>query len=249
MDIDDVIEKSWQIYDDVRSEKFIVDPSIPILFFGDSEKYFRSKIRIVTVGLNPSKTEFPENNRFQRFPSARCIYPDILDGRHFNKYLSALNGYFTEKPYRRWFNSYEPILNGLGSSYYCFHESTSLHTDLCSPLATDPTWSNLTDCQKEKLETDGNILWQNLIHILLPDVILISVRSKYLDRIGKFGEWKVIYTVERKNPYEVKLSHMKVDDKVSLVVFGRAANLPFGTVSSKDKELIGLELGKYTHAQ
>lgn len=106
------------MYDEAKNGDFIVEPSVPILFFGDSNRYSRSKIRVVTVGLNPSKSEFPDDDRFRRFPEAQGTYPEILKGKHVEKYLSALNNYFKKRPYGQWFGSLEPVLNGLGSSYY-----------------------------------------------------------------------------------------------------------------------------------
>jgi hypothetical protein len=129
---------------------------IPILFFGDSSKYFSSKLKVITLGLNPSKKEFPDDE-FLRFSSARKIYPRILEGACYDEYLSALNGYFgpTSHPYKGWFNSYEHVLSGLDCSYYGTVSNTALHTDLCSPLATDPTWSNLEREKQNELMQRG----------------------------------------------------------------------------------------------
>src|SRR6266404_7100761 len=117
---DELIRKSWEIYTRFEDKCYLVKPkgSIPILFFGDSGKYFSSKVKVITLGLNPSKKEFPDDE-FLRFSSAREIYPRILEGACYDEYLSALNGYFspTSHPYN-WFNSYEHVLSGLDCSYY-----------------------------------------------------------------------------------------------------------------------------------
>ena len=52
--------EAWNLYERAKSQAHVVRPSIPILFFGDSEAYERSERRIITVGLNPSRLEFPE---------------------------------------------------------------------------------------------------------------------------------------------------------------------------------------------
>lgn len=44
---------------------------MPILFFGDGNEYFSSELKVITLGLNPSRAEFPEEDRFQRFGAAR----------------------------------------------------------------------------------------------------------------------------------------------------------------------------------
>ena len=51
--------KSALDYYNVNKEKdYVVSPAIPILFFGDIESYNNSGFKVVTVGLNPSNTEF-----------------------------------------------------------------------------------------------------------------------------------------------------------------------------------------------
>lgn len=68
-------------------------------------------------------------------------------------YLASLDAYFRTAPYTGWFNpSFEPLLRGLGASYYEAAPSVALHTDLCSPLATDPTWSRLDPREQALLE-------------------------------------------------------------------------------------------------
>ena len=51
--------QAWRLYRaiDASGASFLVRPSIPILFFGDSEQYFASPLRVITVGLNPSRSE------------------------------------------------------------------------------------------------------------------------------------------------------------------------------------------------
>ena len=49
---------------------FVVEPSIPIIWFGDIYKYFKERdhnLRIVSVGLNPSDNEFIDDNKRRSF--------------------------------------------------------------------------------------------------------------------------------------------------------------------------------------
>ncbi len=147
-----------------------------------------------------------------------------------------------------WFNSYEPLLRGLGASYYKGSSNTALHTDLCSPLATDPTWSKLSRDQKAILQSEGSTLWHRLVDTLMPDVIIASIAEIQLNKINftRLGQWETIHTVQRENPYNVKLIAMRNGaGKDVALVFGRAANTPFGTVSSADKQRIGESLKEY----
>ena len=135
-----------------------VSPSIPILFFGDLHAYFSSRVRVLTVGLNPSLHEFPADSPFRRFPLAEGISVSEPD-----PYIDALSAYFRTDPYRSWFSAFEPLLNGLEASYYEGKPSTALHTDICSPAATDPTWSGLGWDEQKALEKEGGPLWHDLL--------------------------------------------------------------------------------------
>lgn len=242
-----LVAESWKIYTHFENQPFLVKPSIPILFFGDSDRYFASRLKVITLGLNPSRLEFPESDRFLRFESARGVYPRILEGMCYDEYLRALNGYFRQPPnhpYERWFNSFEPLLAGLDCSYYESAANTALHTDLCSPLATDPPWSNLPEDVQRRLFESGTPLWHFLVQWLSPDLIIASLARSHLRRISfPLGEWRIVHTVERANPYVVELATLNVGkgNRTSLA-FGKAANTPFGTVSNVEKEKIGRTL-------
>ena len=246
--IHELIRTSWQMYSRLERQPFLVKPSIPILFFGDSRKYFTSRLKVITLGLNPSRVEFPEPDRFLRFDAARSVYPRIIEGACYDEYLQALNGYFRKPPnhpYEPWFNSFEPLLNGLDCSYYGSTVNTAIHTDLCSPLATDPTWSNLPKDAQYCLFDCGTPLWHSLVEWLSPDLIVASLARSHLGRISfpQQNGWRVIYTVERPNPYRVELAKLRVwNGSTTTLVFGKAANTPFGTVSNVDKERIGRAL-------
>ncbi|MBI4338126.1 MAG: hypothetical protein HY683_09910 [Chloroflexi bacterium] len=237
--------RAWGLYKRAEHNGFrqLVHPSIPILYFGDSLSYLTSPIKVVTVGLNPSLKEFPCDSPFSRFPGAAHVSEAVdLDA---DIYLASLNSYFRVSPYKGWFQSFDPILQGLSASYYPGDRSRALHTDLCSPLATDPTWSRLNRSEQAILEPEGRQLWRDLVEALQPDVVLVSVRQGYLAKIDfpQTQEPGVVYTVDDKNrrsPYQVKAFRRRLlSGKEPLFVFGRAAQTPFGAVSGADKRLIG----------
>lgn len=244
MRLEDLIRASWSAYRQVENEPFLVKPTIPVLFFGDSDKYFSSKLKTITVGLNPSREEFPNGNRFLRFSSARDIYPRILGGDCYEQYLEALNRYFRNEPYG-WFKCFEDMLQGLDCSYYGAATNVALHTDLCSPLATDPTWSDLPPEVQLRLLRSGTTVWHSLVEWLSPDLIIASVARSHLDRIHfeRVGEWAVAHTIARKNPYDVEVVDLKINKgKTAKLIFGKAAQKPFGTVSNEAKRQVGVAL-------
>ena len=130
------VTQAWCAFDRATELPSRVTPAAPILFFGNLDAYCASPLRLLTVGLNPSLHEFPTGEPFQRFPFLIGTSTDREPGR----YLDAMSDYFRTDPYRKWFDrALEPLLNGAGASYYAGETSTALHTDICSPVATNPT--------------------------------------------------------------------------------------------------------------
>jgi hypothetical protein len=53
----------------------------------------------------------------------------------------------------------------------------------------------------------------------------------------------VVHTIPRNNPYKVELIKLKMPDgKITRLVFGKAAQKPFGTVSKIDRHGIGVAI-------
>jgi len=254
LNLDGLIAESWQIYKEAFHTKDspVVRRSMPILFFGDSDGYFRSAIRVITVGLNPSREEFPQSNRFARFPGAQGLYPSILGTAGYPEYKAALDAYFRTNPYWSWFAAWEPLLEGLDGSFHGGKSNTALHTDMCSPLATDPTWRKLPRNVQAELIRRGRPLWNRLVQVLAPDLILFSVAQRHVDDVAPqpVERWSVVYTIDRDNPFHVRGTPVDnlVPGRRTELVFGRCANRAFGTVSYADKRLIGRHLGRMLDA-
>ncbi len=102
-----------------------------------------------------------------------------------------LSEYFHRNPYSDWFRAFETLLQPLGTSFYgdrypgpaprwwSPQKNTALRTDICSPLATTPKWSDLPDKLKDRLRRFGLPFWRDLVRALKPDLILISVARSY----------------------------------------------------------------------
>jgi hypothetical protein len=239
----DLIQTTFTYFEKHYKESFVVKPSLPILYFGNLDLYKNSKLKIVTVGKNPSDNEFKIHKEdkfsFCRFP---VWNPEI------NNLKETLNDYFERKPLFQWFSCFEPILNALNCSFFSDrnYENAALHTDICSPLATDPTWGKLTKGQQSILYPGGVNIWRQLINELQPDILLISVqRAIFSDIISSEG--KILLTFNRKKDGELRKKEYKVFShecisnlgKRMKVVYGRAANKPFDTISNEQKKQIG----------
>ena len=231
---------AWQAFDGAVDRTCRVTRAVPILFFGDLDAYRASPLRVVTVGLNPSLHEFPSCEPFRRFPLAE-------DNRETSRYLDAMSAYFRTDPYSGWFNAFEPLLNGMDASYYEGGASLALHTDICSPVATNPKWNDLDKASQTALQADGRPLWHMLLKELQPQVVLISVAKDHLESIEFVSrtDWKIIHTFERKadgtprSPYKICVRWHNVRGERSLFVFGQAAQKPFGTLADSQKQQAG----------
>ena len=244
--LNEVVGKAWSAFERASTLPSRVVPAVPILFFGNLHAYRASATRVLTVGLNPSRKEFPADSPFQRFPLAENITakePDV--------YLEALSAYFRADscPYRDWFNSYEPFLNGMETSYYCGESSTALHTDICSPVATDPTWNYIDPDVQKSLEQDGVPLWHDLLNVLAPQVVVISVAKDRLKQIQfhALSDWVDVHVFEqtkdglpRKTPFKVMTRGHEISGEQSLFVFGKAAEKPLGLLGDRQKREAGV---------
>lgn len=242
---------AWRAFDRASGLSSRVTPAAPILFFGNLDAYLTSPLRVLTVGLNPSLHEFPNDKPFLRFPLAG----DCGD-REPSRYLYAMSSYFRTQPYRSWFGVFERVLSGIGSSYYAGEAaSTALHTDICSPVATNPTWSKLPKVDRTVLEADGGALWRMLLEVLRPQIVVLSVAKKHLERIEfeTITEWETVQVFKRtrngalrRSPYEILARCYEVGGEHSLFVFGQAAQTPFGLLSHDQKHETGtIALEKY----
>ena len=151
-------------------------------------------------------------------------------------------------PYRGWFSTFEPLLNGMEASYWEGGASTTLHTDICSPVATNPTWSRLGEAVRSNLAADGGPLWHMLLEALRPQIVVLSVAKAHLKRIRFASEtnWEVIHAFRRtasgqprSRPYEICVRWYDVGGERSLFAFGAAAQKPFGTLAAGQKRKAG----------
>jgi len=194
--LNDIIDSCWKYFRSKYDYHVVVKPSVPIIWFGDLEAYKRSKLKIVTIGLNPSDNEFPNGEHaFQRFPEAEIIAAkNVLENKDKDILFNSLNSYFKTEPYSRWFDAYEIILKNLGTSFggkfdpENEYNNRAVHIDLFTAIATSPTWGKLSKELKAYL---SNIeLCFELLEFLNPDIILISCNYPAFDLFKKHFEFK-----------------------------------------------------------
>ncbi len=185
--------------------------------------------------------EFPAGDRSRRFQAAKSAESNSF-ARDAGCHREALDSYFRTHPYFSWFDSFEPLLNGLGASYYGDYPSAPLHTNFCSPVATYPSWPRLSKPQRILLERKGIPLWHALVEALEPDVVLVSCAGQYLERIEfpSVAPPRLLWTSDRTPSYQVwGTRHTISSSKSCLIVFGRARSRPFGVVSRTHRMMVG----------
>jgi hypothetical protein len=237
-----LLKRAITHYNSVRINDFVVKPSLPVLYFGDLKNYLASETKVISVSLNPSSAEFMDRKNdtpsYFRFPD----YEETAESLE-----TSLSNYFKEKPYREWFGNesgsnsgFLPVLDGMGFSYYDLEDKeTAIHTDLCSPIATNPTWSYLNKNQQDLLLEEGFHIWKKLIGEIKPNIIVMSTRKKYLEQLNptfiKRLEYKESNASEGRTAtkYTVEYYEVEIDGFKTNLVWGSSQNEPFMPFSNK----------------
>lgn len=203
-DLKEIITDCWSDFNEYKSNESsspLVDPSIPILWFGNLAEYRNSTKRIITVGLNPSNLEFTTEQdrnykidlRFKKAMSCNNLTTD----NEINSYYEAMNDYFKQNPYKRWFNSFEKVLNYFRSSYdKVDFINRAVHLDIYAPIATNPTWGKLSVSDRKNL-SQFKVYFSRLIKELKPEIVLISVNVGIIKEVFDVAKCNAKYKSER----------------------------------------------------
>lgn len=125
----------------------------------------------------------------------------------------------------------------------------AVHTDICTPVATNQTWSQIKSYQLGAFK-GGFELWEDLVEELAPEIVIFSVGSNHLGRRltnRPVPNWPVICTVTHKgdgkafrsSPFYVHSARLTIGKHLTRAVWGNCHNVPFGSVSHVDKHRIG----------
>lgn len=69
-----LITNEFNYFKQLNYKHSIVSNSVPIIWFGNVEKYLESELKVITVSLNPSDIEF--KNDKSATPSTNLRFPD-----------------------------------------------------------------------------------------------------------------------------------------------------------------------------
>lgn len=226
IELENLVSKYLRDFESKKNLRIAVPNSIPIIWFGDMGAYKKSSVKIVTIALNPSHNEFPESRKEHRFDT-NANMPDAL--------YKTLNNYFYDKPYKMWFAQFEKCLKRINSSYggkmaKVPYEHTAIHIDAYSAIATNPTWGNLT--QREKDSVNQQNLCEQLLEYLQPDIILMSTaHDTFMETLHiKRPYHKLSESYDGQN--RLLLEIYKQNNQI--LVFGKhALGAPFGCISNE----------------
>ena len=226
--LEGIIKRCWSIHRDLlespQNKACLVQDSIPILWFGDMEAYRKSKIKVVTVGLNPSLHEFPKDK--DRFPKAAGLHgKKTLSSKDIEAYTAAMNAYFETEPYRRWFSHFEKVTNCLGVSYYSGKKNRAVHIDIYSPFATNPVWGGLSPKQKQYIDEQSTGFYEDMLDYLNPDIVLISVSKVEMEKQYPKIHFEPLIKADKNGKFYLKVA--KVNRQVVIWGFNNQGN-PFG---------------------
>ena len=149
-----------------------------------------------------------------------------------------------------WFNFYNEALRGMGTSYFDdAPQNVALHTDVGSPLATDPTWSKLPADISAALLDQGQLLWHDLVRYLRPHIVLWSTARRLLGLVDlpATSEWRDLVSFPRRKdgtlrrkPFVAQArSYLLPSGERPLFVFAPAQVKPLGDLSHPQKRELG----------
>ena len=214
---------------------------VPILWFGDMDAYWASEKKIVTVAVNPSDKEFIVNGVCRvnnRFPGAPANY-DSHNPQHFVAYKNAMDCYFMNNPYMKWFWHNEKVLRLFDASYqgtFCTYKNdsgeaftnTALHIDLKAPVATDPVWGKLDLNGRNAIASIYAKYFDLMWRYLDPDILIVSTSAQNVkEAFGIKHENAVIHRTSKRGYVDLHIIDSPVSGKRVNIVWGSNRNTPF----------------------
>lgn len=240
--INAIVSNCYYDYHKPGNPACVLRDVVPILWFGDMDAYFASEKKIVTVAVNPSKLEFQDDKGISsiryRFPETPANY-DSHNPQHFVAYKNAMDGYFKNNPYVKWFWHNEKVLRLFDVSYQgmlCSYKNdsgeaftnTALHIDLKAPAATDPVWGKLHLNDRNAIELIYAKYFDFMWRYLDPDILVVSTSAQNVkEALGINHGNAVIHRTSKRGYVDLHVIDSPVSGKRVNIVWGLNRNTPF----------------------
>lgn len=226
-----IIKDCLRDYQNAQNIPVVVKDVIPVLWFGDEKAYRKSNLKIVTVGINPSFSEFEDKSHLTdvnfRFPGI-TTYPSIAD------YEKAMNGYFWNNPYKKWFNPIEQALNTINASFGGKMSSqdfgnAAIHIDYHAPVATKPVWSHLCPLCVESLTNSFSKYFDSLVSELQPDIMIMfgSVGANFVKTRCSDAIKQTTYRTAKGKEYHLARYNYQLGNKTVKIITTPYWSIPF----------------------
>lgn len=164
---------------DRRASEHVIHWASPVPFFG-----MASRAQVATVGINPSNLEFT-NGDGEELDGADRRLPTLgsldlrrwgeADGEDLRVLYAGCNGYFTRRPYDRWFRVLERMLHASGLSYYG-SSPDACHVDLFA-FATREKWGALPAKERVGLIRSSSHHLGLLLRLMPARLLILNGRS------------------------------------------------------------------------
>ena len=237
--LENIIKKYHADYENKKDMSCVqkANAKFPIVWFGNIEKYLNSSVKILTIGQNPSDKEFA----VPRFDNAELGFTY----KSYITVMNSLNKYFDINPYK-WFDAFERVLYGmkLDASYggkiskNFTAKNTVINVDFFSAIATNPTWSELKDFEKDSLKNIS--LFTELYGFLAPNIVLFSTAKDYIRSYFNLNKNLLIFNID------IVLEIYKRNN--TIFIWGKPIQIPFNGVPNeilnKDFKMIVPEIAE-----
>ena len=228
-----IVATCFNAYQTIRLP-YVMPGVVPIVWFGNIDKYRQSGKKIITVGLYPSCSEFVDPNGNinlnYRFPGVPASYSSTQPISYHN-YKKAMDSYFDNNPYTTWFQHYENVLNCFDASYYQGnYNRTALHIDMIAPVA--PQNASKNDINQLDTLYNGNLnFFKSMINRLDPDVIVVSASQAVVKaKLGiALSNASMSYT-SGQGYIDLHIIKSPVSSKKIGIIWGRNWQTPFACI-------------------
>jgi hypothetical protein len=224
---------------------------IPMVFgYGDMSRFFGSRLRCLTLGLNPAPPE-SELNQFVVGDLAKTHTKSLVDAYVVDGSLhmesvdyvqAACTQYFANSPHK-YFVPLERVLNEVNCSYFGGLPNTAIHIDIFR-WSTSSRWSELPNTVRQEMVTVGTAALQSDLKLLKPKIIIISIEIGKVMNIFKDVAWKTLVSFSKTQADAVvRYSVVRLREVGTVcLVQTTPTPLPFGFLTIQQQKEVGTRL-------
>jgi len=162
-----IVDSAWAEWDRARRDPYdrvcVPEQSAPLLWFGDLNAYGKSPRRILTLGVNPGPSTFPQHDPWVNCP----LFAPEASRRSAATMKAVCSAYRLDKWFSYWKPLVEPMVEG----------GTALHVDL-TPIPTLALFSSLNSQTKDRLRANGIGILLDLVRYLKPDYTVACISGR-----------------------------------------------------------------------